>query len=49
MEPEDVKRITALDRNQRLCNSANERGKVWGWTYEQLGWQFNGKGVVENA
>ncbi|CDO71368.1 hypothetical protein BN946_scf184908.g126 [Trametes cinnabarina] len=38
LEPEDVKRITALDRNQRLCNYANERGKVWGWTYEQLGW-----------
>ncbi|KAL7282283.1 hypothetical protein ACG7TL_003753 [Trametes sanguinea] len=38
LDPEDVKRVTALDRNQRLCNCANERGKVWGWTYEQLGW-----------
>ncbi|KAI0663245.1 Aldo/keto reductase [Cubamyces menziesii] len=38
LDPEDVKRITALDRNQRLCNYANKYGKVWGWTYEQLGW-----------
>lgn len=38
LDPEDVKRITALDRNQRLCNHADKNGKVWGWTYEQLGW-----------
>ncbi|KAI0638018.1 Aldo/keto reductase [Trametes polyzona] len=38
LDPEDVKRITGLDRNQRLCNYANEHGKVEGWTYEQLGW-----------
>ncbi|KAI9001404.1 Aldo/keto reductase [Trametes punicea] len=38
LDADDVKRITALDRNQRLCNYANERGKVNGWTYEQLGW-----------
>ncbi len=38
LDPEDVKRINALDRGQRLCNAANERGKVWGWSYEQLGW-----------
>lgn len=38
LDPEDVKHITALDRNKRLCNYANEHGKVNGWTYEQLGW-----------
>ncbi|TFK93599.1 reductase AKOR2 [Polyporus arcularius HHB13444] len=38
LDPEDVKRISGLDRGQRLCNAANERGKVWGWSYEQLGW-----------
>ncbi|KAI0368103.1 Aldo/keto reductase [Pilatotrama ljubarskyi] len=38
LDPEDVKRITALDRNQRLCNYPNKHGKVWGWTMEQLGW-----------
>ncbi|KAI0723129.1 Aldo/keto reductase [Earliella scabrosa] len=38
LDPEDVERITALDRNQRVCNYANEHGKVCGWTYEQLGW-----------
>ncbi|TBU32940.1 reductase AKOR2 [Dichomitus squalens] len=39
LDPEDVKRISGLDRNQRLCNYAKKPGgKVWGWTYEQLGW-----------
>ncbi|KAI1786706.1 reductase AKOR2 [Ganoderma leucocontextum] len=38
LDPEDVKRISGLDRNQRLCNYASEFEKVWGWTYEQLGW-----------
>ena len=38
LDPEDVKRITALDRNERLCNYADKSGKVGGWTYEQLGW-----------
>ncbi|PCH41513.1 Aldo/keto reductase [Wolfiporia cocos MD-104 SS10] len=36
--PEDLKRISALDRNERLCNKADPDGKVYGWTYEQLGW-----------
>jgi len=38
LDSEDFKKISALDRNQRLCSKANERGIVWGWTYEQLGW-----------
>ncbi|KDQ49936.1 hypothetical protein JAAARDRAFT_211958 [Jaapia argillacea MUCL 33604] len=35
---EDFETVCKLDRNERLCNKANERGKVYGWTYEQLGW-----------
>lgn len=38
LSPEDFKKVSALDKNQRLCNKENERGVVWGWTYEQLGW-----------
>jgi len=38
LDEEDIKKINALDRNERLCNKAGEDGKVWGWTYEQLGW-----------
>lgn len=38
LDPEDVKKITALDRNQRLCNKPNEKGVVDGWTMEQMGW-----------
>ncbi|KAK0245412.1 reductase AKOR2 [Armillaria nabsnona] len=39
LEPEDVKKISALDKNDRLCNKAFEvNGTLWGWTYEQLGW-----------
>jgi len=36
---EDLKLISGLDRNQRLCARPNEKtGKVFGWTMEQLGW-----------
>ena len=35
---EDIEVINELDKNERLCNKANERGLVWGWTYERLGW-----------
>ena len=38
LSKEDLEAIGKLDRNERLCNKANERGIVWGWTYEQLGW-----------
>ncbi|CAL1699022.1 unnamed protein product [Somion occarium] len=38
LSAEDIQKINALDRNERLCNKANERGVVYGWTYEQLGW-----------
>jgi len=38
LDEEDIKRISGLDKNERLCNKADEHGKVWGWTYEQLGW-----------
>ncbi|KAJ3507155.1 hypothetical protein NLJ89_g6466 [Agrocybe chaxingu] len=37
---EDLGKIWHLDRGQRICNKANEKtGQVWGWTYEQLGWE----------
>ncbi|KAK1220578.1 hypothetical protein PQX77_016630 [Marasmius sp. AFHP31] len=35
---EDVEKINALDRGERLCNKADEKGYCWGWTMEQLGW-----------
>ncbi|PBK70337.1 Aldo/keto reductase [Armillaria solidipes] len=39
LEPGDVKRISGLDKNDRLCNKAMEvNGTLWGWTYEQFGW-----------
>jgi glycerol 2-dehydrogenase (NADP+) len=38
LEDEDIKKINALDRGQRICNSADENGLVYGMTYEQLGW-----------
>ncbi len=38
LSPEDFQQVAALDRGQRICNKANDRGIVWGWTYEQLGW-----------
>ncbi|KAF9034463.1 Aldo/keto reductase [Hymenopellis radicata] len=38
LQDEDSKRIDALDRNQRVSNTADSYGQVYGWTYEQLGW-----------
>ncbi|KAJ3483257.1 hypothetical protein NLI96_g6444 [Meripilus lineatus] len=38
LDPEDFKAVSALDKGERICNKANERGIVWGWNYEQLGW-----------
>lgn len=38
LAPEDVRRISALDRGQRLCNGPDAKGMVNGWTLEQLGW-----------
>jgi len=38
LDAEDIKKISALDRGQRICNKADENGYVWGWTLEQLGW-----------
>ncbi len=38
MDPEDVQRISGLDRNARLCSKTAEvNGTLLGWTYEQLG------------
>ncbi|KAL6299715.1 NADP-dependent oxidoreductase domain-containing protein [Sparassis latifolia] len=38
LDPEDIKRINGLDRNERLCNKPDEKGLVSGWTMEQMGW-----------
>ncbi|KAF9017353.1 reductase AKOR2 [Hymenopellis radicata] len=43
LEAEDVTRLSALDRNDRISNKEyevdGEKGRtVFGWTYEQLGW-----------
>ncbi|TCD61743.1 hypothetical protein EIP91_007992 [Steccherinum ochraceum] len=38
LSEEDFEAINKLDRNERQCNKENERGLVWAWTYEQLGW-----------
>nr|AAS46751.1 reductase AKOR2 [Pleurotus djamor] len=38
LQPEDVAKISALDRGQRIANKADERGQVWGLTLEELGW-----------
>ncbi|KDQ49935.1 hypothetical protein JAAARDRAFT_82050 [Jaapia argillacea MUCL 33604] len=34
----DFEAICALDREERLCNKADSKGKVYGWNYAQLGW-----------
>ena len=39
MEPEDVKKITALDRKQLAGLSLDKHGTMIGWTLERLGWE----------
>ncbi|CAL1707770.1 unnamed protein product [Somion occarium] len=40
LDPEDVKRISSLDRGERLTQIIDKKdGRLWGaWTAEQLGW-----------
>ncbi|KAF9487944.1 reductase AKOR2 [Pleurotus eryngii] len=38
LDAPDVARITALDKGQRLSNKADENGRVWGVSIEELGW-----------
>ncbi|KAF8906612.1 reductase AKOR2 [Mucidula mucida] len=43
LEADDVAKLCALDRNDRISNREyeidGEKGRtLWGWTYEQLGW-----------
>lgn len=38
LSEEDVQKINKLDRNERICNGADENGHCFGWTFDQLGW-----------
>ncbi|KAF8999816.1 reductase AKOR2 [Cyathus striatus] len=38
LDSEDIGKINALDRNQRICNKVGPDGLMWGWTMERLGW-----------
>ncbi|KAF7373551.1 Aldo-keto reductase [Mycena sanguinolenta] len=38
LEEEDLKKINALDRGQRICNKGDENGLVYGMSIEDLGW-----------
>lgn len=38
LSEDDFETINKLDKNQRVLNKANDRGTVFGWTYEELGW-----------
>ncbi|KAJ7619262.1 reductase AKOR2 [Roridomyces roridus] len=38
LEEDDIKKINALDRGQRICNKPDENGLVWGMSAEELGW-----------
>ncbi|TFY83757.1 hypothetical protein EWM64_g259 [Hericium alpestre] len=38
LSAEDLARVSALDRYERLCNKIGPDGKMSGWTAEQLGW-----------
>ncbi|KAG2121320.1 NADP-dependent oxidoreductase domain-containing protein [Suillus clintonianus] len=42
LQEEDATRIDALDKNRRLCIQPDKQGKVFGWTFDRLGWQEEG-------
>ncbi|KIJ60932.1 hypothetical protein HYDPIDRAFT_42997 [Hydnomerulius pinastri MD-312] len=35
----DMARIGALDRGQRVCIKPDKNGKIFGWSHERLGWK----------
>lgn len=37
-ESEDVQKINALDRYERVLNKVDDKGFVWGMKAEELGW-----------
>ena len=39
LQEEDARRIDALDKNRRLCITPDKQGKVFGWSFDRLGWQ----------
>ncbi|KAG6878012.1 hypothetical protein C0992_008759 [Termitomyces sp. T32_za158] len=38
LETEDIIKVSKLDRNQRICNAADEHGQILGWSLERMGW-----------
>jgi len=38
LDEEDVRILSSLDENKHLCEYPGPAGKVYGWTYEQMGW-----------
>ncbi|KAJ7132386.1 NADP-dependent oxidoreductase domain-containing protein [Mycena epipterygia] len=38
LSAEDVSKVTALDRNERIVTKIGPDGKLYGWTAEQYGW-----------
>ena len=38
LSEEDFAAVSKIDRNERVLVKANDRGRVFGWTYEELGW-----------
>lgn len=38
LDQDDMKKINALDRGQRICNPVDEKGETFGWKRERMGW-----------
>ncbi|KAF9221700.1 Aldo/keto reductase [Gyrodon lividus] len=39
LSAEDMQRVDTLDRGQRICIKPDKNGKIFGWSYERLGWK----------
>jgi len=39
LHEEDARRIDALDKNRRLSIKPDKQGRMFGWSFDRLGWQ----------
>jgi diketogulonate reductase-like aldo/keto reductase len=39
IDPVDLEKIWTLDHGRRICNKPDDKGYVWGWKIDRLGWE----------
>ena len=50
LDDEDMKELNEFHKKPGMHRGLigyHQKGRVWGWTYEQLGWDMEGDGIVK--